>query len=223
MLKNVPGIGAVLIGEGDLSQELGYPAPVRAQGGARRDGADRRHLQAAQRHRRPSACRSVQRRARDQGRLSLPDVRRAAQLCHAGKGPRLRRDGRNGSAANRPACDGGHFGSIRISPFCSHRCRTTGGTTGADYDHALQSRERCCLRDRFDCGRRWRAGRRLPGTQYRRAAHAQSTAAAPENQCRFAGGTSHAQSAAAAAQSRCRVGLGSNRMLNPQPLPPRMR
>src|SRR5262249_9223924 len=25
MLKNIPGIGAVLIGEGDLSQELGYP------------------------------------------------------------------------------------------------------------------------------------------------------------------------------------------------------
>ena len=25
ILKNVPGIGAVLIGEGDLSQELGYP------------------------------------------------------------------------------------------------------------------------------------------------------------------------------------------------------
>jgi 4-hydroxy-2-oxoheptanedioate aldolase len=25
MLENVPGIGAVLIGEGDLSQELGYP------------------------------------------------------------------------------------------------------------------------------------------------------------------------------------------------------
>jgi 4-hydroxy-2-oxoheptanedioate aldolase len=25
MLKNVPGVGAVLIGEGDLSQELGYP------------------------------------------------------------------------------------------------------------------------------------------------------------------------------------------------------
>jgi 4-hydroxy-2-oxoheptanedioate aldolase len=25
MLKNVPGIGALLIGEGDLSQELGYP------------------------------------------------------------------------------------------------------------------------------------------------------------------------------------------------------
>ncbi|OYV58551.1 MAG: aldolase, partial [Acidocella sp. 21-58-7] len=25
MLKNVPGIGAVVIGEGDLSQELGYP------------------------------------------------------------------------------------------------------------------------------------------------------------------------------------------------------
>jgi 4-hydroxy-2-oxoheptanedioate aldolase len=25
ILKNVPGIGAILIGEGDLSQELGYP------------------------------------------------------------------------------------------------------------------------------------------------------------------------------------------------------
>ena len=25
MLKTVPGIGAILIGEGDLSQELGYP------------------------------------------------------------------------------------------------------------------------------------------------------------------------------------------------------
>ena len=25
MLKKVPGIGAILIGEGDLSQELGYP------------------------------------------------------------------------------------------------------------------------------------------------------------------------------------------------------
>ena len=25
MLKNVPGIGAILIGEGDLAQELGYP------------------------------------------------------------------------------------------------------------------------------------------------------------------------------------------------------
>ena len=28
MLKNVPGIGAVVIGEGDLSQELGYPRQV---------------------------------------------------------------------------------------------------------------------------------------------------------------------------------------------------
>jgi 4-hydroxy-2-oxoheptanedioate aldolase len=25
ILKNVPGVGAILIGEGDLSQELGYP------------------------------------------------------------------------------------------------------------------------------------------------------------------------------------------------------
>ena len=32
MLTKVPGIGAILIGEGDLGQELGISAPVRAPG-----------------------------------------------------------------------------------------------------------------------------------------------------------------------------------------------
>ena len=37
MLEEVPGIGVVLIGEGDLSQDLGYPAAIRASRGRRRD------------------------------------------------------------------------------------------------------------------------------------------------------------------------------------------
>ena len=37
ILKEVPGIGVVLIGEGDLSQNLGYPAAVRSPGRRRRD------------------------------------------------------------------------------------------------------------------------------------------------------------------------------------------
>ena len=82
MLKNVPGIGAILIGEGDLEPGARLSAPVRAQGGARRDGAGRRHLQEAQRRRRPPARRGRERRAHHQGRLPLPDVRRAAQLRH---------------------------------------------------------------------------------------------------------------------------------------------
>jgi len=36
MLANVPGIGAVLIGEGDLSQQLGYPRQYEPQGSPRR-------------------------------------------------------------------------------------------------------------------------------------------------------------------------------------------
>ena len=45
MLKNVPGIGAILIGEGDLSQELGYPRQYEHKVVLDVDGADRRHLQ----------------------------------------------------------------------------------------------------------------------------------------------------------------------------------
>ncbi len=51
ILKNVPGIGAILIGEGDLSQELGYPRQYEHQGGARGDGRDRQYLQGGERRR----------------------------------------------------------------------------------------------------------------------------------------------------------------------------
>ena len=80
MLKNVPGIGAILIGEGDLSPGTRLSAPVRAQGGAGVDEADRRHLQEAQRGGRPSARRDRQRPAHHQRRLPLPDDGAGAEL-----------------------------------------------------------------------------------------------------------------------------------------------
>jgi 4-hydroxy-2-oxoheptanedioate aldolase len=64
MLKKVKGIGAILIGEGDLSQELGYRAPVRAPRSAQAHGRDRQDRQVVQRRRRPSARRFQERRAR---------------------------------------------------------------------------------------------------------------------------------------------------------------
>ena len=54
MLEEVPGIGVVLIGEGDLSQDLGYPAPVRAPRGRRRDRRHPGDLQGRGRPVRPS-------------------------------------------------------------------------------------------------------------------------------------------------------------------------
>ena len=80
MLKNVPGIGAILIGEGDLVAGARLSAPVRAPGRAGVDEARGRHLQEAQRRGRPSARRDRQRRAHRQGRLPLPDVRAGAEL-----------------------------------------------------------------------------------------------------------------------------------------------
>src|ERR1044072_847474 len=57
-----------------------HPAPIRASRSAEADGARGRELQEAQRHRRPSACRIPQCRAKHQGGLSLPDVWADAQL-----------------------------------------------------------------------------------------------------------------------------------------------
>ena len=58
ILKNVPGIGAVLIGEGDLCQELGYPRQYEHKVVLEWMKRDRRHLQEAQRRGGPSARRS---------------------------------------------------------------------------------------------------------------------------------------------------------------------
>ena len=63
MLREVPGIGVVLIGEGDLSQDLGYPRQYEhptVAGGHRRDSVD---LQERGRVVRPPARRLRQRRA----------------------------------------------------------------------------------------------------------------------------------------------------------------
>ena len=56
MLDNVPGIGAVLIGEGGPQPGAWVPPAIRPSRGARRDGEDRRHLQVARRRRRPPPC-----------------------------------------------------------------------------------------------------------------------------------------------------------------------
>ena len=84
ILKNVPGIGAVLIGEGDLSQELGYPRQYEHKDGARRDGGDRGGLQGAQRCRRAPACHGQERRAGHRGGLPFFDVRSATEFCRCG-------------------------------------------------------------------------------------------------------------------------------------------
>ena len=74
MLTKVKGIGAILIGEGDLGQELGYPRQYEHPELLEVDEARGRHLQEAQRRGRPSARRDRQRRAHRQGGLPLPDV-----------------------------------------------------------------------------------------------------------------------------------------------------
>ena len=71
ILKEVPGIGAILIGEGDLSQELGYPRQYEHPEVLEVDGARGRHLQEEQRAGRPSACRRQQCRAHSQRGLSF--------------------------------------------------------------------------------------------------------------------------------------------------------
>ena len=80
ILKNVPGIGAVLIGEGDLGQELGFPRQYEHPERAQVDEARGRHLQEAQRRGRPPARGGRQRRARHQRGLPLPHVRADAHL-----------------------------------------------------------------------------------------------------------------------------------------------
>ena len=88
MLKEVKGIGAILIGEGDLGQELGIPRQYEHPEAARADGARGRHLQEAQCRRRPSACRSRQLRAHPERGLPLPDVRADALLRPSRQGAR---------------------------------------------------------------------------------------------------------------------------------------
>ena len=85
MLDNVPGIGAVLIGEGDLSQELGFPRQYDHPEVRGRDGPHRRHLQVPRCRRRPSPCGCPQRGARARGGIPVPDGRAGHQLCRAGE------------------------------------------------------------------------------------------------------------------------------------------
>ena len=90
MLKEVKGIGAILIGEGDLGQELGIPRQYEHPELLEQMKRSGRHLQEAQRRRRPSACRGRQCRAHHQGGLPLPDVRADALLRPSRQGAAAR-------------------------------------------------------------------------------------------------------------------------------------
>ena len=91
MLKEVPGIGVVLIGEGDLSQDMGYPRQYDHPEVAAAIDEVAGDLQAGRRAVRPPACRCEQRR--DAGRKGLP-------LADAGAEPILRR-ARQGAPGER--------------------------------------------------------------------------------------------------------------------------
>ena len=93
ILKNVPGIGAILIGEGDLSQELGYPRQYEHKVVLEAMAQIVNTCKEANVVGRPSACRGAQCRADRQGGLSLPDVRAGAQLRPPGRRAQVRRAG----------------------------------------------------------------------------------------------------------------------------------
>ncbi len=93
ILANVPGVGAILIGEGDLSQELGYPRQYehkvvlewmkRVVDTCKKHNVVVGHPHVEQR----------QRRARRQGRLPLPDVRAGAEFRPSRSGAEAYRAG----------------------------------------------------------------------------------------------------------------------------------
>ncbi len=84
ILKNVPGIGAVLIGEGDLSQELGYPRQYEHRTVLDAMAEIVAACKAHNVRRRPPACHGQKRRAGHRGGLPLFDVRSAAEFCRRG-------------------------------------------------------------------------------------------------------------------------------------------
>ena len=87
MLEQVPGIGVVLVGEGDLSQDLGHPRQYRAPQRGLRDRRRGGDLQAVQRPLRPSARGCEERGGRAGAGLPLADGRPGAVLRGAGAGP----------------------------------------------------------------------------------------------------------------------------------------
>jgi 4-hydroxy-2-oxoheptanedioate aldolase len=94
ILKEVPGIGCVIIGEGDLSQNLGFPAPVQPSDRGRGDQGDPLHLQGGESRLRPPARGREEREG--SGRAGL-------HVAHAegGADERGARDGRKLSASCR--------------------------------------------------------------------------------------------------------------------------
>ena len=91
ILEKVPGIGAILIGEGDLSQELGYPRqyehPEVLKWMERVVDTCKAHNVVVG----SSARRRQQCRAHPWRGLSLPDGGAGTQLCRTGQGAQARR------------------------------------------------------------------------------------------------------------------------------------
>jgi hypothetical protein len=84
ILKEVPGVGFVLIGEGDLSQEMGFPRQYDHPGRPRRHEEGGRDLRAPRRAGRQSAHQRRQSRAPAGRGLPLPDGR-SATLVRRGR------------------------------------------------------------------------------------------------------------------------------------------
>ena len=91
MLKEVPGIGVVLIGEGRPEPGTGPPARLRPPGGGRSHQPHPGNLQGARRPLRPPPSQRRQHRTAGGGGLPLPHAQRAAFFRRAQ--PRPRADG----------------------------------------------------------------------------------------------------------------------------------
>ena len=115
ILREVPGIGVVLIGEGDLSQDLGYPRQYEHPTVAAAIERDPGDLQGRRRAVRPPARRLEQRRATAGAGLPLADGRARADVQRAGAGPRASlagsrpsREVRRVAAARAAGCRAAH-------------------------------------------------------------------------------------------------------------------
>jgi len=87
ILTTVPGIGAILIGEGDLSQAARRAAAVRAPAGRGMDATRRDDVQGARRSGRPPARRHEERRAHRRRGLPFLDAGTRARLHRSRHGP----------------------------------------------------------------------------------------------------------------------------------------
>ena len=117
ILKKVPGIGAILIGEGDLSQELGYPRQYEHPEVLKWmkrvvDTCKKNNVVVGHPHVESNNCERIL-----DGGLSLPDDGAGAQLHHLDKAMDARGGQYVGADACHPASE-----SARYAPQMSDAC-----------------------------------------------------------------------------------------------------